>query len=129
MRNFIYLSVTLFTLTIIVAFSKEIKSTKKGGDWHSKKTWVGGKIPLRNDDVVIFGKVTCMKGFICENLKVEKDGSLLMNTGDSVVCGVLKKFVLYGCFEIAETTVFKIKGSFDKQSECFQNSGMLEVGM
>ena len=128
MKRIFYFAVLFVLTSFITSFSKEVKSTAKGGDWHSKKTWVGGKFPGKSDDVVITGKVICRNSFICENIIVEKDGTLIMNTGNSVVCGVLNKFVLYGCFEISETTVFKIKGRFDKQSECFQNLGMLEVG-
>ena len=127
MKHFIYLSLILLLTTLSFAFSKEIKSTEKGGDWFSKKTWVGGRIPVKNDDVIISGLVTSNKNIVCHDLTLSKTGNFILDTKAGTKSTIFGLFTLLGCVEIKENTSVDINGGISKQSECMQNNGILII--
>ena len=121
MKQFFYLSVILLVTTLAVSLSKEIKSTEKGGDWFIPSTWIDAEIPGENDDVIINGNVTSNKPITCNDLTINKDASLILNTPSAKINVFKGNFTLFGCFESDENSILLFKGKITKNSKCFRN--------
>ena len=67
-----YISLIAFFLTFAVnnILGATITSTTTGGNWNSTSTWVGGKLPKQNDDVVVAGTVLANTDVTCRTLKI-----------------------------------------------------------
>jgi len=127
MKLFYYLSVILLVIMLSVSFSKEVKSTEKGGEWYNKKTWVGGKIPSNKDDVVINGDVFSKKAFKCFNLSINKNGSFKVFTDTETKSLISGDLYLYGCLEIHDNSFIMVEGKIVKESDCLMNEGSIQI--
>jgi len=78
-----YISLIAFFLTFAVnnILGATITSTTTGGNWNSTSTWVGGKLPKQNDDVVIAGVVTINTDVTCKLLRISSGRTLNFATG------------------------------------------------
>lgn len=78
-----YISLIAFLLTFAAnnILGATITSTTTGGNWNSASTWVGGKIPKQNDDVVVAGTVLANTDVTCRTLKISSGGTLNFTTG------------------------------------------------
>lgn len=80
----------VFGLMVFNSLStKEIRSTKEGGNWCVPSTWVSGEIPGDNDNVVIDGKVLVNCPAFGDTLKINPDGLLIVNSTDSLQCHLI----------------------------------------
>jgi len=70
------LMILIIGMYSLACHSQEIVSTGIGGDWNNPKTWLNGKIPVANSDVVISGNVIVKETISCKNLKILRDGIL-----------------------------------------------------
>lgn len=125
MKQLFYLSVILVLTTLAVSFSKEVKSTEKGGDWFTPSTWVGSEIPCENDDIFINGEVMSNKIIKCINLTINKAGKLILNTPPKVENIINGDLNLKGCLDTDANTIIHFKGEFSKNSDCIKNLGAL----
>ncbi len=60
--------------------SESILSTREGGKWHEKATWIGRKIPDNNDRVFLNGVVKVGENVKCNVLVVENNAKLIVDT-------------------------------------------------
>jgi len=111
-RNSVRIILALMAIFIlsINLHSKEIHSTKEGGDWSDKETWVNGTVPNQGDNVVINSTVKVTKNTFCDSLTVELDCKLHISENMKLICSdlVLKKE--------------------DKRFGTIVNMGIIEVG-
>lgn len=78
-----YISLVTFLITFAAnsIFGATITSTNSGGNWSNASTWVGGKLPKQNDDVVIAGVVTINTDVTCKLLRIGSGRTLSFATG------------------------------------------------
>ena len=67
---FFIISVAILFISISLIIAKEIHSTKDGGNWNDKKTWVGSIIPQKEDDVVLNDTVVVTDIHYCDSLTI-----------------------------------------------------------
>jgi hypothetical protein len=115
----------------LACYSQEIISTKNGGDWNNPKTWLNGKIPDINSNVVISGKVIVKNPIECKNLRISKKGNLdFSQTQDSLtakVSEILK--IVHGKIIIGEKWKIFAKEIIKTNPAKIENYGIIEVGM
>jgi len=87
-----------FMLILTIAFllmlfnslnTKEIRSTKEGGNWCSPNTWVSKEIPGTEDNVIIDGEVLVNCPAFADTLLVGIDGYLRISEKDSLNCHMI----------------------------------------
>ncbi len=78
-----YIGLVTFLITFAAnsIFGATITSTTSGGNWSNASTWVGGKLPKQNDDVVIAGAVTINTDVTCKLLRISSGRTLSFATG------------------------------------------------
>lgn len=75
--------VTAFCFGTTVTNAETITTTTQGGLWSEKSTWVGGKVPTKDDDVVITSLVTTGDAYYSSrNLEM---ASLTINEGGKII--------------------------------------------
>ncbi len=79
-----YIFILLLAVSAITA-KTTIYSTEQGGNWDEPNTWVGGKVPTVNDEVVIKGNITLLKENPCKKITISKDGVLIINDDKTAV--------------------------------------------
>ena len=75
--------------------SETILSTREGGDWHEKTTWIGRKVPDQNDRVFLNGIVEVRKNAECSVLVIENNAEFVVEPDAQFV---VKTFENYGSF-------------------------------
>jgi hypothetical protein len=76
--------VFIFSLSLS-SMGATVTSTTTGGNWNSTSTWVGGKLPKQNDDVVIAGVVTINTDVSCKLLRIASGRTLSFSTGGHIL--------------------------------------------
>jgi hypothetical protein len=86
------MSLTLIFLLVFLTTvsTKEIRSTKEGGNWCEPTTWVSGEIPGENDNVIIDGKVSVNCPAFADSVHVNVDCLISVNPNDSLQCHFLR---------------------------------------
>ncbi len=100
-----------------------IKSSSKGGKWNEPETWIGGKVPLATDDVIIDGDVMLTVDAVCNNLIVNQGKMLTkskLNSPNIVNLSVK--------FTIENLGVIRNSNSLSLKIDCenFVNKGKLD---
>jgi hypothetical protein len=91
----LFLLLILGTYFLVSCNSPEIASSAKGGDWNDSKTWLNGKVPSTDSDVIISGNVFVNGAIECNNLKILKEGTLeFSQTQDSLKAKVSGNIVI-----------------------------------
>jgi len=91
-RNYTFVIILTVVLGLLIfnsLFTKEIRSTKDGGNWCVPGTWVSGEIPGDNDKVIIDGKVFVNCPAFADTVLVNVDGMLMISEKDSLQCHLL----------------------------------------
>lgn len=78
--------VALVFLFINSVMTKEIRSTKVGGNWCEPSTWVSGEIPAENDNVIIDGEVLVNCPAFADSLLLNPTANLIISSNDSLQC-------------------------------------------
>jgi len=83
LQRTIVLIFVIFMTTVFSGFAETITTTAQGGLWDSESTWIGGKLPGINDNVIITSVVTTgnvsytSRTFIMANLTVNAGGKII----------------------------------------------------
>ncbi len=85
----VLIAVVALLLTVTYLFAGDIHSTKEGGDWRDKETWVDGSVPVYEDNVVLEGKVVVSGKEFCDTLTVKIGGFLYVDAKGVLTCTVL----------------------------------------
>ncbi|MFC2130686.1 hypothetical protein ACFLSQ_04570 [Bacteroidota bacterium] len=85
----VLIAVVALFLVVSYLFAGEIHSTKEGGDWGDKETWVDGAVPGHEDNVVLEGKVVVSSKEFCDTLTVKIGSLLYIDTKGVLTCTVL----------------------------------------
>jgi hypothetical protein len=77
------LMVTAFCFGTTVTKAETITTTEQGGLWRDESTWVGGKVPSENDDVIVTSVVTT--GDVSYSTRYLEMASLTVNQGGKII--------------------------------------------
>src|SRR6056297_4163258 len=75
--------VTAFFLGTTLTNAETITTTAQGGLWKDPETWVGGKVPAKDDDVVITSLVTT--GDVYYSSRTLEMANLTINEGGKII--------------------------------------------
>lgn len=115
----------LFIVLATTAYSLEIKSTPKGGDWDNPTTWENSTIPSPADTVVIIGKVDIKSNTISNNITIN-EGAELNISGRLFVNQSIK---LEGRLFVAKEALLKVMIDLKRTDKSrIDNEGIIEIG-
>jgi hypothetical protein len=86
--NVLIVFLFFFALTLS-SFGKEIHSTKTGGNWNDKNTWVGKQIPAKEDSVFIDSNILVTDNAFCGQMTVNIDCLLSINENTTLNCNMI----------------------------------------
>ena len=111
------LSICAIVLLFSINFSeaKQVKSSKTGGKWSEKSSWIGGEIPALGDTVEISSTIIADYPVHVSFAKVLESGTLEIQSPNSIID---KEFFNYGNLKVD----LKANISFD----CLVNNGNIE---
>jgi hypothetical protein len=128
MRNFLFFAIFFISINV---FAEDIHSLPYGGKWESYSTWFGGKIPTKDDNVVLMNNITISSPIICKNLLILKSGSLTIKSPakKSYKVEILEKLRIEGgILTIEDKCNVKVGEIIKTPDSEVHNSGILEVG-
>lgn len=88
-KSLAIISFTMIFLFLTSLSTKEIRSTKEGGNWCEPKTWVTGEIPGENDKVIIDGEVLVNCPAFANEVFINVDGFMKISEKDSLICNLI----------------------------------------
>jgi hypothetical protein len=124
----VLLNVLAFCFVFISsAISAEISSVQGGGLWSNPNSWVGGKIPNSDDNVIINGKITVDIAFTCNRITIPANTFLVINTKDDAHC-LCKYLMISGSLIIEEKSEITVKTTIEKDDSAFiMNKGVINL--
>jgi hypothetical protein len=126
-KLFMILVIALFPFA---CFSQEIESTVTGGDWNNPETWINGKIPDVNSDVVINGNVIVKESNSCKNIKIMKEATLefgpIKDSSRATISEILD--IIDGTIIIQDKWYVFTNKIFKTEEAIINNLGIIKVG-
>ncbi len=121
------LGLALAFMLTVSAYSAEISSTKDGGIWADPASWVGGKVPSKDDDVIITSKISAEELFECKSIIINENSDLIIDTkSEDIRCSV-QEFTNNGILIVADKSMIAIQHIHNNKT--IENRGVIEVEM
>lgn len=124
MRKLLGLAVA-FMLTVS-AYSAEITSTKDGGNWADPASWVGGKVPTKDDDVIITSKVIADRIFESNTVNINEHADLLIDTKQDDGKCIVQKLTNNGTLKVSKSSILYVPDIIN--NKIIENEGVIETG-
>jgi hypothetical protein len=87
------IAIIILVASVFLVFNsvltKEIRSTKEGGNWCEPTTWLSKEIPGESDNVIIDGLVMVNCPAFSDTLKISPEGKLFISPKDSIQCHLI----------------------------------------
>ncbi len=115
----------LFIVLATTAYSLEIRSTPKGGNWDNPSTWENSMIPSPADTVVIIGKVDINSNIILRNITINEGAELNINGR----LFVHQSLILEGKLLVSKESLLKVMIELKRTDNSkIENEGIIEIG-
>ena len=120
------LGLALAFMLTVSAYSAEITSTKDGGNWSNPATWVGGKVPTKDDDVIISTKIVADRSFECKTITINENADLVLNTKQDDGKCVVQKLTNNGTMILTKHSTLYVPDI--SNNNIIENAGVIETG-
>ena len=96
------LGLALAFMLTVSAYSAEITSTKDGGNWSNPASWNGGKVPTKDDDVIITSKIIADRIFESKTITIKENADLILDTRQDDAKCVVQRLINYGTLRLTK---------------------------